>query len=77
VVGDASDEDVAQRAAEVSQEASALSGWVNNAAVFRDASLHSDGAHRVLEAIAPNLINGEILPVDGGRSALGRDPEEA
>jgi NAD(P)-dependent dehydrogenase (short-subunit alcohol dehydrogenase family) len=55
VVGDASDENVAQRAADVAQEAGALSGWVNNAAVFRDASLHSDGAHRVLEAIAPNL----------------------
>jgi NAD(P)-dependent dehydrogenase (short-subunit alcohol dehydrogenase family) len=24
-----------------------------------------------------SFINGAILPVDGGRAALGRDPEEA
>jgi NAD(P)-dependent dehydrogenase (short-subunit alcohol dehydrogenase family) len=24
-----------------------------------------------------SFINGAIVPVDGGRSALGRDPEEA
>ena len=31
------------------------SGWVNNAAVFRDASLHSDGARKVLDSITLNL----------------------
>jgi len=25
---------------------------------------------------ASSFINGAIVPVDGGRSALGRDPEE-
>lgn len=55
VVGDASDEAVAQRAAYLAQEAGILSGWINNAAVFRDASVHSDGAREVLEAIAMNL----------------------
>jgi NAD(P)-dependent dehydrogenase (short-subunit alcohol dehydrogenase family) len=55
VVGDASDEVVARRAAHLAQEAGTLSGWVNNAAVFRDASLHSDGAREVLDAIALNL----------------------
>src|SRR4051794_549244 len=37
VVGDAADEAVAERAANL---AAPLAGWVNNAAVFRDASLH-------------------------------------
>ena len=55
VVGDASDEVVARRAADLAQEAGILSGWVNNAAVFRDPSLHADGAHEVLGAIALNL----------------------
>lgn len=55
VVGDASDEDVAERAADRAEEAGALSGWVNNAAVFRDASVHSDGSRAVLDAVALNL----------------------
>ncbi len=55
VVGDAADEAVAEKAADFAQEAGALSGWVNNAAVFRDASIHSDGAREVLNAIALNL----------------------
>ena len=55
VVGNAADEDVAERAADLAEEAGTLSGWVNNAAVFRDASVHSDGARRVLDAIALNL----------------------
>lgn len=55
VVGDASDEAVAERAADLAQEAGILRGWVNNAAVFRDAQVHSDGAREVLDAIALNL----------------------
>src|SRR5919199_1456951 len=55
VVGDASDEVVARRAPHPPQEGGILSGWVNNAAVFRDPSLHADGAHEVLGAIALNL----------------------
>jgi NAD(P)-dependent dehydrogenase (short-subunit alcohol dehydrogenase family) len=55
VVGDASEEAVAEKAADLAQEAGTLSGWVNNAAVFRDASIHPDGAREVLEAIALNL----------------------
>jgi NAD(P)-dependent dehydrogenase (short-subunit alcohol dehydrogenase family) len=51
VVGDAADEAVAQRAAEL---AAPLAGWVNNAAVFRDAALH-EGAGRVRELIGLNL----------------------
>jgi len=53
VLGDATDEGVAARAAEL---ASPLAGWVNNAAVFRDASVHHDaGARTVLDLIARNL----------------------
>jgi len=68
VVGDASDETVAERAADLAQEAGTLSGWVNNAAVFRDASIHSDGAREVLDAISLNLD----LAVVGCATAIGR-----
>jgi NAD(P)-dependent dehydrogenase (short-subunit alcohol dehydrogenase family) len=55
VVGDAADEAVAEEAADLAQEAGALVGWVNNAAVFRDASLHSAPTREVLEIIGLNL----------------------
>lgn len=51
VVGDAADEAVAERAAEL---AAPLGGWVNNAAVFEDAAIHEDAA-RVRELISLNL----------------------
>ncbi len=55
VVGDASDEGVAEKAADLAQEAGPLAGWVNNAAVFRDASIHWASTHTVLELIGLNL----------------------
>lgn len=55
VTGDASEGAVAQQAADLAEEVGTLSGWVNNAAVFRDASLHDDGARVVLDAISLNL----------------------
>ena len=55
VVGDASDEAVAERAADLAEAAGALAGWVNNAAIFRDAAILSNGAREVLDAIALNL----------------------
>lgn len=55
VSGDASDEAVAEHAADLAETNGALSGWINNAAVFRDASVHSDGARAVLDTIALNL----------------------
>ena len=67
VAGDASDEAVAEKAADLAQEAGTLSGWVNNAAVFRDASIHSDGAREVLGAIILNLD----LAVVGCGTAIG------
>lgn len=55
VFGDASDEAVAEKAADLAEEYGVLSGWVNNAAVFRDAFLHTDGAGEVLGAVSANL----------------------
>src|SRR4051812_44075633 len=55
VVGDAGDEAVAERAAAAAEEAGRLTGWVNNAALFRDASLHEAAPGAVLDLIARNL----------------------
>ncbi|MEZ7128054.1 SDR family NAD(P)-dependent oxidoreductase [Nonomuraea sp. AD125B] len=55
VVGDAADEQVAARAAALAQERGTLRGWVNNAAVFRDASVHASPISEVRALIAANL----------------------
>ncbi|MGW0069150.1 SDR family NAD(P)-dependent oxidoreductase [Streptosporangium sandarakinum] len=55
VTGDAADETVAGRAADLAQAAGPLAGWVNNAAVFQDASVHSATTEQVLDLIAANL----------------------
>lgn len=55
VVGDAADELVTGRAADLAQAAGSFAGWVNNAAVFRDAALDSAAADEVLGLIAGNL----------------------
>jgi NAD(P)-dependent dehydrogenase (short-subunit alcohol dehydrogenase family) len=55
VVGDASNEAVAEKAADLAQGAGPLAGWVNNAAIFRDASIHWASTHTVLELIGLNL----------------------
>ncbi|MFC4590189.1 SDR family NAD(P)-dependent oxidoreductase [Sphaerisporangium corydalis] len=55
VTGDAADERVTERAADAAEAAAPLAGWVNNAAVFRDASVHSATARQILELIALNL----------------------
>src|SRR5215208_6692714 len=55
MVGDAADEAVAERAADLAQAAGTLSGWVNNAAVFQDTSIHSAPTREVLDLIALNL----------------------
>ena len=54
VAGDAADEAVTGRAADRAEAACPLAGWVNNAALFRDAPLDADPA-AVLEAIRLNL----------------------
>jgi NAD(P)-dependent dehydrogenase (short-subunit alcohol dehydrogenase family) len=55
VVGDAADEAVTERAADLAEAAGRLTGWVNNAAVFRDAWLHEAPAREVLDLVALNL----------------------
>jgi NAD(P)-dependent dehydrogenase (short-subunit alcohol dehydrogenase family) len=68
VTGDAADEAVAARAADAAESVGQLVGWVNNAAVFRDASLHAAAASEVLELIALNLG----LAVTGCATAVRR-----
>lgn len=55
IAGDASDETVAARAADRAESLAPLGGWVNNAAVFRDASLHTSPAREVIDLVAANL----------------------
>lgn len=55
VTGDASDPEVAARAADAAEALAPLAGWVNNAAIFEDATLTSASAPKVLELIAANL----------------------
>ncbi|MGY1833297.1 SDR family NAD(P)-dependent oxidoreductase [Geodermatophilus sp. SYSU D01180] len=55
VVGSAADEEVAGRAADRAQELGRLAGWVNNAAVFRDAGLGTAPAGEVLDLVTANL----------------------
>ena len=68
VVGDAGDEDLASAAADAAESVVPLAGWVNNAAVFRDASLHEVPAHDVLQLITLNLA----LAVTGCATAVRR-----
>ncbi|MFC0002700.1 SDR family NAD(P)-dependent oxidoreductase [Micromonospora siamensis] len=67
VVGDAADEQVAGAAADRAERAAPLAGWVNNAAVFRDASVHTTPAAEVFALIAANL-----RPVVTGAAAAVR-----
>jgi NAD(P)-dependent dehydrogenase (short-subunit alcohol dehydrogenase family) len=55
VAGNAAEEAVAERAADLAQAAGTFTGWVNNAAVFRDAFIHSASPGEVLDIIALNL----------------------
>ena len=55
VTGDAGDPEVAAAAAGAAESLAPLSGWVNNAAVFRDASLQTADAGEVLTLISSNL----------------------
>jgi len=55
VAGDARDEAVAERAADAAQAAGPLGGWVNNAAVFRDASVDTVTTRELLDLVALNL----------------------
>jgi NAD(P)-dependent dehydrogenase (short-subunit alcohol dehydrogenase family) len=68
VVGDAADDDVLAQAIDVAASRGRLSGWVNNAAVFRDAALHEAESRAIVELIAENLA----LAVAGAGAAVRR-----
>jgi NAD(P)-dependent dehydrogenase (short-subunit alcohol dehydrogenase family) len=68
VAGDAADEAVAERAADAAEREAPLAGWVNNAAIFRDATLHETPPADVLDLIARNLG----LAVTGCATAVRR-----
>jgi NAD(P)-dependent dehydrogenase (short-subunit alcohol dehydrogenase family) len=55
VVGSASDERVAEAAADLAEAAAPLGGWVNNAALFRDAALHTASSAEIMDLIGANL----------------------
>ena len=55
VVGDAGVGTDAERAADAAEGVAPLAGWVNNAAIFRDAWLHDGGPEVVLEIVSANL----------------------
>src|SRR4051794_2826697 len=54
VLGSAADPAIAREAARLAEEQAPLSGWVNNAAVFRDAALPED-PDAVLNLVQTNL----------------------
>jgi NAD(P)-dependent dehydrogenase (short-subunit alcohol dehydrogenase family) len=68
VAGNAGDEAVTARAADAAEAVGPLAGWVNNAAVFRDASLHDVPSTELLELITLNLA----LAVTGCATAVRR-----
>lgn len=55
VSGDAGDPAAAQLAASTAERLAPLAGWVNDAAVFRDATLTSASAEQVMALVAANL----------------------
>ena len=69
VTGDAGDPGDVARAADLAVSSGPLVGWVNNAAVFRDAYLHEDPA-AVLESIADNLLPAVVGSAEAVRRFL-------
>jgi NAD(P)-dependent dehydrogenase (short-subunit alcohol dehydrogenase family) len=68
LAGEAADEAVTEQAADLAQDEGRLAGWVNNAAVFRDAWLHDSPAREVTGLITANLS----LAVTGCATAVRR-----
>jgi NAD(P)-dependent dehydrogenase (short-subunit alcohol dehydrogenase family) len=76
VTGSAADERVAEAAAERAEATAPLAGWVNNAALFRDAALHTATPAAVMDLICANLapvVTGCRVAVRRFLAA-GRDP---
>ena len=68
VAGDAMDESTLAEAADLAGQGGTLVGWVNNAAVFRDAALHTTSAAELVELIGLNLG----MAVAGSAAAVRR-----
>lgn len=68
VAGDVLDEAVLDEAVERAAVAGTLTGWVNNAAMFRDAAIHDTSVADLLALISANLG----LAVAGSRAAVRR-----
>jgi NAD(P)-dependent dehydrogenase (short-subunit alcohol dehydrogenase family) len=66
ITGDARDSDVAVKAARTAEGSGVLSGWVNNAAVFSDATLDLASPSEILDLITANLA----LAVNGCHTAV-------
>jgi NAD(P)-dependent dehydrogenase (short-subunit alcohol dehydrogenase family) len=66
--GDAADEETLRRVVELAAQAGTLAGWVNNAAVFRDAAVHDTAVGELLDLIMANLG----LAVAGSAAAIRR-----
>lgn len=60
VVGTAADPVVAEQAADRADQLGPLTGWVNNAAIFRDAALDVAAAGEVVDLITANLAPAVI-----------------
>jgi NAD(P)-dependent dehydrogenase (short-subunit alcohol dehydrogenase family) len=68
VAGDAADPSVTASAADAAEAEGRLAGWVNNAAVFRDAALHDTPVGEVI-----NLVGLNVNPaVVGSATAVQR-----
>src|SRR6187200_1542377 len=68
LAGDGLDERTLSAAVDRASRAGTLTGWVNNAAVFRDAALHATPVPELLELITTNLG----LAVAGSAAAIRR-----
>jgi NAD(P)-dependent dehydrogenase (short-subunit alcohol dehydrogenase family) len=74
VIGSASERTVAEAAADLAEASGRLGGWVNNAAVFRDAALHDTEPTRIMDLIDANLapvVTGCAVAVRRFRRANG------
>ncbi len=67
VTGSADDLAAAERAADAAEGSGVLSGWVNNAAIFRDAALHTDAPADIV-----SLISANLAPVVAGSAVAVR-----
>lgn len=73
VFGSAADENVCERAADAAEWHGRLAGWVNNAAIFRDAALDTADPGEVLDLITANLAPAVVGCTSAVRRFLAAD----